>query len=439
LINKNSIISFLLIPPNTEYYYLKMLDNLADALIKNGHRAYVIKNNVNCDFVNQFMRRIEVDVVIQINELLNPNLDLPNNSVFISWYQDIFSGDESYINKNISNSNFVITLGCPEILGLTKETKNHLGTFYPGVSESTLKWYSYETPYDLDVSFCGFIPKFDYQKKSGLLTLRNMRSIPYPANTLLKTIFNGSPLDQSYFFGQMSELVLENYTPLTGSLDVSHLEKTIRDRLGIDFSYTSYNDRKKSEKSLFRNPNLNIFNAVKNIESFLQERAINFFTQTFPRFLDRERLFFFAESLTESFKFYGKNWDKYDYFKGHWGGVINSTAILYSTYKKSKINLANNTHGLGIHTRVLEAMACGGFIAMHNSKRDMLDGGILSSFEEGEHFVYFNKDNLSELIKDDINRKRITKNAFENVRDNHSWDNRAKQLLGLLTDKLLIK
>ena len=49
--------------------------------------------------------------------------------------------------------------------------------------------------------------------------------------------------------------------------------------------------------------------------------------------------------------------------------------IFYS----SKINLTNNTHGLALHSRVIECMACEGFVMSHNSPRDNTHGGFLKN------------------------------------------------------------
>jgi len=434
--NKNSKINFLLLPPSTENYYFDMLDSLSDALKKMGHFAYVLKNNVDCQFLSKLIRNLDIDVVFQINALLNPNLDLPSKTIFLSWFQDIFPGDENIINKTIVSNNYILTLGCPEIVGLTKKPKNYLGSFFSGVSTYTLDSYDETVLQDTDVNICGFIPYVPYQKKIGRLNLRKIQSIPFPVNTIFKLLLNGSVLDQRYFIGEMSEIVRSIYSPLTGSLDVFNLEKTLRSQLGIsaiDFHKLS------NEKAIFPIKADNLFKACLNLELYLQDRAVRFYSQIYPRYLDREKLFNLGESISYNFKVYGKNWDKYEKYKPNSGGHIDSKSNLLNVYRKSKINLVNNTHGLGLHSRVFESMACGGFIATHSSKRDRLQGGILSSFEEGEHFVYFEDINKDDLLRDNEYRKRISRNAYMVVRDNHTWDNRAKQLVDIVSNKLDFK
>ena len=74
------------------------------------------------------------------------------------------------------------------------------------------------------------------------------------------------------------------------------------------------------------------------------------------------------------------------FFKNYYMHNIEDQVELANVYHSTMVNLYNNTHGFGLHQRVLECMSVGGFIMMHPSKSDQLPGGVLTSFEEKKTF-----------------------------------------------------
>lgn len=433
--NKISKINFLLIPPVLNNYYFRILDDLADALIDIGHNAHVVKNNVGLKFIEEYVYKHKTDVILQINAIRNNRLKLPDSVIFISWMQDLFTNEEEFINENIEDNNYILTLGSPEILGFTKPPKNYIGSFFTGVNNRSMAFYSSDISQSIDMSIVGFIPKYDYISRRINISLEVIRKLPHPLNLIYKKILSGSFSSQDHLIPYMSEIVQKNYTPLTGSLDIKLLEVLLREGHRIKETKFKFFNKTYTDCILPSESN-HIFSALKYGDTFLQERAISYFTQTFPRYLDRIKLFEYASSFPAVLKVFGPGWDYYQSAMEKWGGQLNSTYDLWSTYKKTKINLANNTHGLGLHSRVLESMACGGLVATHKSKRDSQDGGFLSSFKEGEHFVYIDDRYLLELLKDDDARKKITKNAFEVIEASHTWLARARQLVQIVHSKM---
>jgi hypothetical protein len=432
-VDRNSVISFLIISPGYHSdYYFDLLTNLQLELKNLGHEARIINRDVDCTFLNKLIQKENVNVVLQINALRNRFLDLPKNTIFISWFQDIFPGDESFIDENIADDNYIVTLGDPEILGFRNKPKNFLGTLYSGVSDRNLSIYSPQSKHMYSATICGFIPHYSPSIKRSNFTYETFQKIPYPLNTFYKTLVNGSLKDLSYFYNRMSLIVDLNYTPLSGSLDISELEAFIRSDLNFydDFRFTHWAE----SRYIMARRKSNFF-AFLNIEKFLIEKALFFFTQTYPRYLDRDKLFRFVEQKDHNLKVFGNNWNKYEAFANNWGGIIQSKGALWNLYKNSKINYTNNTHGLALHSRVLECMASGGLVAMHRSKRDHLDGGVLSSFQEGEHFLFYDNLNFNDLVNNKALHLKITKNAFEIVKEKHTWSCRAKHLVSMVNNK----
>ena len=431
-VDRNSVISFMLIAPSTAFYYKHQLEELQQALIEQGHKVVLVLYDIDTTLVSQIIQKNSIDVVLQVNALRNRFLDLPQNVIFISWFQDIFPGDESFIDENIADDNFIITLGDPEILGFRKRPKKFLGTFYSGVSDRNLSIYSPQNKYIYEGSLCGFIPNFTKKIRNSNLTYNTIQKIPYPLSTICKTLVNGSPLDQSYFFNTMRSITDMNYTPLSGDLSMNKIETAIRSHLNFydNFKFTSWYETKFIMPS--RTPG---FHGIMNIERFLKERALFFFAQTYPRYADRTKLFDLIEQFNPNFKVFGSNWNKYESFVNNWGGVIQTKGALWDLYKNSKVNYSNNTHGLGLHSRVLECMASGGLVAMHQSKRDHLDGGILSSFQEEEHFLFYDNLSFMDLVNNKAFHHKITKNAFEIVKEKHTWSCSAKHLVSMVNNK----
>jgi len=87
------------------------------------------------------------------------------------------------------------------------------------------------------------------------------------------------------------------------------------------------------------------------------ESAINYYAQTYPRLLDRVTLINEILQVSNSLELYGPGWNTHPSFNKYHKGIINDQNKLLDIYLRSRINLANNTHGLGLHSRTLECMA----------------------------------------------------------------------------------
>ena len=130
---------------------------------------------------------------------------------------------------------------------------------------------------------------------------------------------------------------------------------------------------------------------------------------------------------------FGKEWLHFLEFESFAGAHISKPENLYEIYRKSKINLYNNTHGLGMHSKVFEIFANGGFLALPKSIKNSSLGGINEGFNENEHFVTFTKENFEDLVNDWLfntkKRVEIGKNVRNLVINNHTWKNRVHKIL----------
>ena len=169
------------------------------------------------------------------------------------------------------------------------------------------------------------------------------------------------------------------------------------------------------------------------IDAEIFNQLIPFFTTEYSRFLDRIELARLLSKHSTNFGLFGKDWTSYSEFESFSSDHISSEKELFSIYKKTKINLYNNTHGLGMHSKVFEVMLNGALLAIPKSKKNFLKGGISEEFNENEHFVTFTSEEFEDLIENWMydTKKRIIvgNNARKLVLSNHTWKKRIEKIL----------
>jgi hypothetical protein len=125
------------------------------------------------------------------------------------------------------------------------------------------------------------------------------------------------------------------------------------------------------------------------------------------------------------------NWLHWDIFAPFHRGAIGDPEELNAVYRTSKINLHNGT--VSFHFRVIDCMAAGGFMLMLRSMNDEAPGEMRSHFVPGEHYDDFTLDSAEAVIArylgDDARREKIVDAARDHVARNHSWINRAGDVL----------
>ncbi len=137
--------------------------------------------------------------------------------------------------------------------------------------------------------------------------------------------------------------------------------------------------------------------------------------------------------MSRSLELYGPGWEEHEQFSPYFKGVLNTADELGAAFRRSRINLANNTHGLGLHSRTLDCMAAGGFIFTHQSPNDNRPGGMLTAFEPGVHYGAFTPDTFGDesrrWLRDGPRRRRAGARAAAVVREKHRWEHRAQQIV----------
>jgi hypothetical protein len=224
------------------------------------------------------------------------------------------------------------------------------------------------------------------------------------------------------------------YRPLHGNLDITLLSDAmyaeaahfIRKRAKPTSAQRRRN-RGKLRRILdpYRSPAVERNSAVDNF--------INYLAREYPRLLDRVALVSAALKVSKSLELYGSGWEKHDAFRPYHKGIVADPGDLIPIFRRSRINLANNTHGLGLHSRTLECMAVGGFIFTHTSPHDTAPGGMLTSFEPGVHYDTYTlgtfEDDAKRWLKDEDGRIQVGLRAAEMIQAKHLWRHRAEQIV----------
>lgn len=420
----------LLIPYNNSEYYINMLDGLALAFNEIGHKTIVLLEPPSINELKRIILEQKIDLTLSINKIIGRNEKI--KTPLFCWIQDVFPGTENALSKYIADNEYIYTFGDPKDLGFRETPPNYLGSLITGVSEFDTD-FNNEKKWGIDISFCGYIP-------SPLKVAKNPEFLEFFYDNLFLhskllyqyiTCLSGPGYLTRQTHALIKDIVESTYEPLRGSLDVVQLEKKIREI--ICYPETNYSLKNYSENLFSFRPN-----KIPNLFSLINtkiDRIIRYYVHTHTRYLDRN---FLLQNVISSFpekkiKIYGIGWDAHPRYKNFSHPHINDKYSLYEIYKSSRINLNNNTHGFGLHSRVLECVNSGGFFMTHKSKSDYGPGGVLSSFEENKHFGFYDPNDIhnsiSEWLTNDKRRLHAVKEAQKIIFSEHLWRYRTNQIL----------
>jgi Glycosyl transferases group 1 len=397
---KKSGLNFLITPNFNTPADKRMVDGLAKGFEMIGHKACALSSPIASKALVKKCVDFSIDVVIQINRTRNIDVALPSNVRHISWYQDVFPQTLNSFAECFQDKDIFYALGDSEVIGVNIDLPCYMGSLVLGVDENIFNYCKQGSKDIVDFSLCGFIPP---------------------------------PIKSRKPFEVMVNTVEDIYQPLCGSLNINELELKIRENMAPypnNFSIVKQFliEQVARMKFLLKQRTINGFHFLSPFE-----RSINFYTREYPRLLDR--VYFIKQMLkvSSSIELYGPGWKYHPEFSPYFKGIIEIQEGLLNVFNRSRINLANNTHGLGLHSRTLECMAVGGFIFTHESPNDDKPGGMLTSFEPGVHYGSFTPENLCEeaqrWLKDDAKRNKAGLQAAEIVRQKHCWHHRAQQII----------
>lgn len=460
----------ILITPNVAAPYDQwMVKELATAFNGLGHYAAAMSSPQSATEILQLCKSFSIDVVIQVNRTRDPNIPFPSHVRHVSWYQDVFPDTLDGFLAGFHDSDILYALGDPGVLGLNIQPSCFVGSLFTGVDQAVLDYKPQQFNQDIDFSLCGGLPqaiKLHRNIRTDLLCYLDKHIGGSPklgrsrAIWILRKLIFGPLIPVNYVHYsallEMQHIVESFYRPLRGELDIHQLANAMwkQNSLYVDSFKEippSSQDSGQGKSARIPAPHAQHVSGRRDLreklvrfligESSLARpnittaisKAISYFSQSYPRIIDRVALVQAASSVSTSLSLYGPGLSAHDFTLPYYKGVINEKNELLDVYCRSKINLSNNTHGLGLHSRVLECMAVGGFIFMHQSPHDEKTGGMLTAFEPNVHYGSYTPENFSEeaarWLKDDQTRGQIGIKARSVIREQHCWHHRAQQIL----------
>ena len=461
----------ILITPNVPCPYdQRMVRELADGFNRIGHYGAGLRAPLSAAELVKLCETMSIDVVLQINRTRDPGTPLPSHIRHISWFQDVYPETLDGFAESFYASDILYSLGDPGVLGLNVQMPCYVSSLFTGVAQSTLDFNRRDIHKDIDFSLCGGLPHpvvLNPDIRTDMLWYLDMmiRRMPLAGKSRImwlarKVLFNKRlPVDYVPYatLQAMLGIVESFYRPLRGELDIHELadamlqQSTLFEENAFPKIPVNSPARRPGKLSMLLKPHSSKLFGRSDLRTrlvrylagesmFLQpsttsptRKAISYFSQSYPRIMDRVALVEAASRVSKSLELYGPGLSSHEFARPYFKGVIDKQDELLKIYCRSRINLSNNTHGLGLHSRTLECMAVGGFIFMHESPHDNKVGGMLTSFEPGVHYGSYTPENFTEeatrWLKDDSGRMRAGMRAESVIRERHCWHHRAQQII----------
>lgn len=438
---------FLITPNYALPYDQRMVQGLAAGLREVGQEAHALDGPIDPRAAAVACRTHGADVLLQVNRFRPTEPPLPPGVRHVAWFQDIFPetvGDD--VVSGTRPTDIVYALGDPAVLGLNVPLPCYVGSLVTGVDDRSLRAAAEPVSGAVDLSLCGFIPP-------PVVLARNLRLDMLVALDALQARLPFVGRMNAFWLGRrllfrrqvpsdyvpytvlvsFKNIVEKLYHPLRGDLDIHALSAAMRRAAKLPERHSPALAAMPGAHRGRAHRYFHLLMGVAPDRTTAVERAISYFARDYPRLLDRAALVNGVMSVSKSLELYGPGWERHEAFRPYWRGVIESPGELLLVYRKSRINLANNTHGIGLHSRTLECMAVGGFIFTHASPHDDKPGGMLTCFEPGVHYGMYTPDTLQEetrrWLRDETRRVSAGARAAEVVRAKHLWRHRAEQIL----------
>jgi hypothetical protein len=436
----------LIVPNFALPYDQRMVGGLAAGFRKIGHEAVALNSPLPAEPLIKIVEQSCADVVIEVNRFRPLNPQLPTHVRHIAWFQDVFPDTADQTCEQ--GGDIVYALGDAQVLGLKTNFPCFVGSLVTGVEPAMLQRpRKTALAGKIDFSLCGYIPQplvFQPNIKSDLIWYLNdlVDRLPMLGQSwtfrhlrlrLLRRFINRNYVPYA-LATSLRETTTAVYGPLRGELDIEMLSDALR---ATARSYIKIERRRPATDHWSRRGRLGRIVAPYRASGADYRTAvdslINTLAREYPRLLDRVALIGAALEVSRSLELYGPGWDNHEGLRRYHKGIVNDPEALSSIYQRSRINLANNTHGLGLHSRTLECMAVGGFIFMHRSPHDERPGGMLTAFEPGAHYGDYTPENFRDeakrWLRDEKERTEVGERAATIVEANHLWRHRAQQII----------
>jgi hypothetical protein len=441
------IYKFLLVPNTNAAYDYRMMSSLGIALSRYGHQ-FVISQPTESEYISTYFS-YRPDIILAVNKARPIDGRLKRDVIYLSWFQDVYP--ETSDNLYFESSDKCYLLGTAEQLGLdVAGIAVPVLSLHTGVNpDSPPK----KTGYLCDFSLCGGLPVDidppELCPTEALFAKPSLASILYSKFFVAMSGRNFLGLDyDNRIIRECKGLVESSYIPLTGTLDINDMYDRLINMLSNKGKISTQADRiilqllhhlpdfilrrfTKTERVVAKLRALS--NAEQKSDVLAEKFLASWMAQSYPRILDRRVLISYAERISRNIRVYGNYMDTHNFSVPYYSGVLLTDDSLANVYANSSINLGNNTHGLGLHSRNLGVMAARGYLLHHRSLK-CYPGSLEFEFEEGSHYdAYSSPDEFEEIssaaLANPAKRIKIGNQARDFVMSKHTWYVRAQQIL----------
>jgi hypothetical protein len=450
----------ILITPNVAAEYdQRMVKALAAAFNAIGHCGAAMDTPLPAEEIAEVCRSFSIDVVLQINRTRDPNVPFPLSVRHISWYQDVYPETQDGFANRFNDNDILYTLGDPAVLGLNVDLPCFQSSLFTGVDNAALTYKRKAPSQDIDLSLCGGLPAPISSNMFWYLD-RLMTKTPLVGCSQLFWLFRRwlftryLPDYVPYATMQaMEQIVRSFYRPLRGEQDIHELAEALYQVAAQHDDPYHVIPRNRCERgpgklarllkpyvadnATFRGKLLRFLAGASWLSQPVRHSpvagAVCYFAQSYPRIMDRIALVEAASKVSDLLELYGPGLEHHDFARPYLKGVLKTQDDLLEIYCRSKINLSNNTHGLGLHSRTFECMAVEGFLFINESPHDNTVGGMLTSFEPGVHFGFYTPENFHDeavrWLHDEKRRHTVGRAAKKVIKERHCWHHRAQQII----------
>lgn len=413
-----------LFSPNGSALYISVLHGLRAAFEAQDVAASVVLGYYKADQMAQFCDLYRPDIVLEIDRFRSECRGLPNNVKHIAWIQDwraVQSPDNaSYKPKRAMDSDLVLFSNDPALIGFEASQSDNTAYFLNATTPDV--FWPEQVTQQSDVSLVGYIPKFDDPDVERRPVAINMGQLVDGADQI--------------HVGSIGEAVdhLESVGVTWNTFHVFNAHRALN-------TYLAAKVRDNAKTLARTNPDFSDPLAIaEKIDAHPHCLAhgpdLYQIENVVMRIRSRQQVVDETLKATQSLRLYGiGEWQSYPVYKPYYQGCAMTDSDVRGIFRSSAINLHN---AMGqMHPRTLDCMLSGSVIfvnKIHTSDPSAPET-LAGFFQEGQHFVEYEPENLSERIAewlpDKERREKMGQAARDRVLEGHTWRHRVDQFLDL--------
>jgi hypothetical protein len=376
-------------------YLHEMCSALAQGFIQEGVDVRQVDADGEDNMVRQRIEQLQPDMVFEINRTRNQSAQLtPKEVIHVAWIQDAWMNSGSGKPKQLhcydphfGGSDITYTLLDPGYFSLaTLAQQGVWGSLSPGANHTI--FHPTDSMPEVDTAaICGYIPLPPHKQNIDGIAL-------------------GWNHGRQYSSERMADYLLNTARISINRHSYPDIHEIIAAELARDLGFVLSGEQ-------FARP--------------LDKSWLLLYLDTeLPRIRDRLALGTAALNTGLALSIYGQdNWQEWPTLAPYYRGLLNWKSDLAETYRQTQFNLHNGA--LGMHSRVLDCMACGGSVFANRTP------DLQQYFVDGEHYISYQAETLDETLASWRGRHQqlrdIGINASEELRRNHTWQHRAREIL----------